>query len=134
MQICQIAKTKFLIISENDQTCTSLLQSGFSGDQIIHSKDANLSEEIQRLTGGYGADVIFSNKAVDNALLEECALNLPPCSRIILFGRRKDRSDTPNDLFNSSELSVSFFDVLDICHRKPKLAARYEIIRRGAEP
>ena len=124
-QISRIAKAKFLIISENKDTYARLIHSGFADNEIILCKDGDISSEIRRRTKGTGADVIFSHKTADSDLFHNCALSLAPSSRIVLFGQQNSRTNLTDGLFDTSEIGVSSFDLADLCHRKPRLVARY---------
>jgi NADPH:quinone reductase-like Zn-dependent oxidoreductase len=127
VQISQIAKARYFIVTENEDTYAGLIQYGFTDDEIILWKDGGISNEIQRRTEGVGADIIFSYRMVDSNLLQECVLNLAPFARLILFGQRNSQLSALDGLSYPSELSVSFFDISDLCQRKPKIAARYTV-------
>lgn len=58
-------------------------------------------------------------------MLQDCAPTLAPFARVILVGEHNPHVYGQNSIFSSGQLSVSVFDLRDLCQRKPKTAARY---------
>ncbi|KAL8917449.1 MAG: hypothetical protein Q9208_007943 [Pyrenodesmia sp. 3 TL-2023] len=123
VQICRIIHANFIIVTEKEDLHAFLLDSGFTEDQIILCESENISYEIRRRTQGSGADVLFSENLADD-ILQDCALNIAPFGRVILVGGRTPHLNGLKEMSNSSELSVSVFDMVDLYQRKPKTAAR----------
>ena len=124
VQICQLAEADILIVTPSENTYAKLINFGILADRIILAEEGNIPTQVQRLTKGLGADVIFGSKAVDSILLQECAQSLAPYGRVVLFGGRSSRPEVLDSLPKSHGLSVSLFDMPDLCERRPRTAAR----------
>ncbi|KAI4095111.1 MAG: hypothetical protein LQ344_001762 [Seirophora lacunosa] len=125
VEVCRIIHANFIIITDREDVHASLLHSsGFTDDDIILCKEGNILQAVQRRTRGIGANVIFGQNTGDG-MLQDCAPTLAPFARVILVGEHNPHVYGQNSIFSSGQLSVSVFDLRDLCQRKPKTAARY---------
>lgn len=125
MQLCEIAKAKAVVVTSSKDTNAMLRSSGFSSDRIITPGREDVLIQIQRVTAGHGADVVFCSSSADSSLSHDCCRGLAPFGRLVTFGRQ-DLS-----MFTSSAISTNVrgfssfaFDIRDLYEEKPNVLSR----------
>ena len=124
LQVCEIAKAKYLIVTKSEGTCQQLISGGTPEHYIHLAGEQNLSLAIERLTGATTAQVVLSSNTSDHDLLQERALNLESFGRVVIFGSSNTRVNLASILPSSLELTTCHFDIHNLCRVKPRVVGR----------
>jgi acyl transferase domain-containing protein/NADPH:quinone reductase-like Zn-dependent oxidoreductase len=97
-------------------------QLGLDADYIIKPSDGPVSEALERLTAGHGADIVFSASSVDSGAAHEAWRSIAPFGRFIDSGRKANLSRAVLDGI-PVQRSASYlpFDLLEVYQSRPEL-------------
>ena len=127
LQLCQVLKAKLFVVTNSINTERMLENSGLASTQIILSSDKDITTQIQQVTAGRGADVVFGCGFVEPFLWSECLRSVASFARVINIGRTDALRSQPLDTSGVvGGCSFFSFELNDLYQKKPDTLARYD--------
>lgn len=125
IQISQLANAKPFVAVDTAKEAEKLMRDfGLSKEQVLLPSKMSITSRLDALTGGHGADVVFSSGFVDAALARECWRRIAPFGRFVDSSRKnvlkRSALDTLPLHHGANYLS---FDLLDLYRWRPQALA-----------
>ncbi|KAH6603957.1 polyketide synthase [Trichoderma cornu-damae] len=129
--------TAYAVAKTNEESEFLQKQFGLTSANIIKPSNGLVSEQLDNLTNGHGADVVFSAGGVDASDAHEAWRLIAPFGRFVDSGRKDNLSRNVLDGI-PVQRSASYlpFDIIDALGARPKLLSKLlptivEIAKQG---
>ncbi|KAI1842798.1 hypothetical protein JX266_010974 [Neoarthrinium moseri] len=128
IKVAQAAGAFPLVIAETTDE-VNFLQThlGLDENQVIQlSNDGSVLEQLKRLTGGHGADVVFSGGSTDVNIAREAWRSITRFGRFLDGGRKDVLRRNALDIVPVQRGALYLpFDILDLYEHRPKTLAKF---------
>ncbi|KKP02218.1 KR domain-containing protein [Trichoderma harzianum] len=117
--------TVYAVAKTDDEAAFLEKQFGLKTENILRPSNGLVSEQLEKLTNGHGADVVFSAGSVDSNDAHEAWRTIASFGRFVDSGRKDNLSRNVLDGIPVQK-SASYlpFDIIEALGSKPKLLAR----------
>ncbi|KAI1080407.1 putative polyketide synthase [Whalleya microplaca] len=124
VKIAQLKGAVPFVVAQTDDEAAFLQQLGLDTKQIIRSSDGVVSERLEALTNGHGADVVFSAGSVDPRAAREAWRCIARFGRFVDSGRKNVLSRNALDI-TPLQRGASYmpFDILDLYQGHPEIVS-----------
>ena len=141
LNICISRHAKPFIVVESPAEAEKMMANfPLAENQIIESSENSIPMRLRELTGGRGADVVFSTGSIDSGTARECWRYIAPFGRFADSGRKNVlKRNVLDSLPLHHGATYHSFDLLNLYERKPQVLTQllrltYSLFRQNLIP